>query len=98
MTAQQACDAHEPRLQSETADGIQRVLVDLEKLREANRVEDFPDVGLEADEAQIAAVLAERTFLKIVRFLPFTDPRIQSGQMPEFSRETFRAILPIVTR
>jgi hypothetical protein len=49
-------------------------------------------------KAQIAAVLAERSFLKIVRFLPFTDPRIQSGQMPEFSRETFRAILPIVTR
>lgn len=49
-------------------------------------------------KAQIAAVLAERTFLKIVRFLPFTDPRIQSGQMPEFSRETFRVILPIVTR
>jgi hypothetical protein len=49
-------------------------------------------------KAQIAAVLAERTFLKIVRFLPFTDPRIQSVQMPEFSRETFRAILPIVTR
>ena len=49
-------------------------------------------------KAQIAAVLAERAFLKIVRFLPLTDPRIQSGQMPEFSRETFRAILPIVTR
>jgi hypothetical protein len=49
-------------------------------------------------KAQIAAVLAERTFLKIGRFLPFTDPRIQSGQMPEFSRETFRIILPIVTR
>jgi hypothetical protein len=48
-------------------------------------------------KAQIAAVLAERTFLKIVRFLPFTDPRIQSGQMPEFSREAFRAILPVVT-
>jgi hypothetical protein len=49
-------------------------------------------------KAQIAAVLAERSFVKIVRFLPFTDPRIQSGQMAEFSRETFRAILPIVTR
>ena len=49
-------------------------------------------------KAQIAAVVAERSFLKIVRFLPFTDPRIQSGQMPEFSRATFRAILPIVTR
>lgn len=49
-------------------------------------------------KAQIAAVLAERSFVKIVRFLPFTDRRIQSGQMPEFSRETFRAILPIVSR
>jgi hypothetical protein len=49
-------------------------------------------------KAQIAAVLAERSFVKIVRFLPFTDQRIQSGQMPEFSRETFRAVLPIVTR
>jgi len=49
-------------------------------------------------KAQIAAVLAERNFLKIVRVLPLTDPRNQSGQMPEFSRETFRAILPIVTR
>src|ERR1051325_8962772 len=48
-------------------------------------------------KAQIAAVLAERSFVKIVRFLPFTDSRMQSGQVPEFSRETFRAILPIVT-
>jgi hypothetical protein len=49
-------------------------------------------------KAQIAAVLAERSFVKIVRFLPFTDPRIQSGQIPEFSCESFRSILPIVTR
>lgn len=49
-------------------------------------------------KAQIAAVLAERSFVKIVRFLPFTDLRMQSGQIPEFSRETFRAILPIVTQ
>jgi hypothetical protein len=48
-------------------------------------------------KAQIAAVIAERAFLKIVRCLPLTDPRIQSGQMPEFSREVFRAVLPIVT-
>ncbi len=49
-------------------------------------------------KAQIAAVLAERSFVKIVRFLPCGDPRMQLGQIPEFSRETFRAILPIVTR
>ena len=49
-------------------------------------------------KAQIAAVLAERSFVKIVRFLPCSDPRMQSGLIPEFSRETFQAILPIVTR
>jgi hypothetical protein len=49
-------------------------------------------------KAQIAAVLAERSFVKIVRFLSCNDPKIQSGQIPEFSRETFQAILPIVTR
>ena len=48
-------------------------------------------------KAQIAAVLSERSHVKILSFLPFTDPRIQSGQIPEFCRETFRAILPIVT-
>lgn len=48
-------------------------------------------------KAQIAAVLAERSFVKIVRFLPCTDPRLQSGLMPEFSGETFQAILPIIT-
>ena len=48
-------------------------------------------------KAQIAAVLAERSFVKIVRFLPFTDPRVQSGFMPEFSRETFQSLLPIIT-
>jgi len=35
--------------------------------------------------------------VKIVRFLPLNDPRIRSGQVPEFSRETFRALLPVVT-
>lgn len=48
-------------------------------------------------KAQIAAVLAERRFLKIVRFVPMTDRRLQGGQLPDLSRETFRAILPIVT-
>lgn len=48
-------------------------------------------------KAQIAAVLAERRFVKIVRFVPMTDLRLQAGQLPDLSRETFRAILPIVT-
>lgn len=48
-------------------------------------------------KAQIAAVLAERRFLKVVRFVPMTDPRLQAGRLPELSREAFRAMLPIVT-
>lgn len=48
-------------------------------------------------KAQIASVLAERRFIKIVRFVPMTDARLQAGMLPELSRETFRSILPIVT-
>ena len=47
-------------------------------------------------KAQIAAVIAERSFLKIVRFLPFDDPRVQGGRLAELSRDVFRAMLPIV--
>jgi len=43
-------------------------------------------------------VVAERSFLKIVRFRPFTDPRIQSGSDAGIQPRDFRAILPIVTR
>jgi hypothetical protein len=48
-------------------------------------------------KAQVAAVLAERSFLKIMGCLPLTDPRIQAGQLPQFGCDTFRALLPIVT-
>lgn len=47
-------------------------------------------------KAQIAAVLAERSILKIVRFLPFADPRVRHGELAELTRETFRDMLPIV--
>jgi hypothetical protein len=47
-------------------------------------------------KAQIAAVLAERSILKIVRFLPLDASRVRSGALAELSRESFRAMLPIV--
>jgi hypothetical protein len=47
-------------------------------------------------KAQIAAVLAERPILKILRFVSLGDPRITRGGLAELSRETFRAMLPIV--
>lgn len=48
-------------------------------------------------KAQIASVLAERRFIKIVRFVPMVNPRLQAGFLPELSREAFRSMLPIVT-
>jgi hypothetical protein len=48
-------------------------------------------------KAQIASVLAERRFLKIVRFVPLTDARVQSGQLAELSREAFKAMLPVIS-
>ena len=47
-------------------------------------------------KAQIAAVVAERSFVKVVRFLPLGDPRIGAGALAELSREVFQAMLPIV--
>lgn len=47
-------------------------------------------------KAQIAAVLAERSFMKVVRCMPLTDPRIGVGDVPRMTCETFRSLLPIV--
>lgn len=48
-------------------------------------------------KAQIAAVLAERSSVKVVRCWPFAEPRVQSGQLPQVVCDTFRAMLPMVT-
>ncbi|GKS66003.1 hypothetical protein YTPLAS72_33070 [Nitrospira sp.] len=48
-------------------------------------------------KAQIAAVLAERSFMKVVRCVPFNDPGIQAGQLAQVACGTFRSMLPIVT-
>jgi len=47
-------------------------------------------------KAQVAAVVAERSILKIVRFLPLGDARVQRGALPDLSREAFQSMLPIV--
>lgn len=49
-------------------------------------------------KAQIAAVLAERSFMKVVRCVPFGDSNIQSGQLAQLACGSFRSMLPIVTR
>ena len=47
-------------------------------------------------KAQIAAVISERSFLKVVTFLPLDDARVRSGALAEVSREAFRSMLPLV--
>ncbi|MBH0201798.1 MAG: hypothetical protein HP496_05730 [Nitrospira sp.] len=48
-------------------------------------------------KAQIAAVLAERSFLKVVRCVPLGDPRVREGQLAQLACETFRSLVPLVT-
>ncbi|HEY5627274.1 MAG TPA: hypothetical protein VIR79_04975 [Nitrospira sp.] len=48
-------------------------------------------------KAQIAAVVAERPFLKIARFLPLDDLTIRDGDLAKFARETFLTMKPILT-
>ena len=48
-------------------------------------------------KAQIAAVLAERSCVKVVRCWPFTEPNVRAGHLSQVVCETFRTMLPIVT-
>jgi hypothetical protein len=48
-------------------------------------------------KAQIAAVLAERSFLKVVRCVPFGDPRVREGRLAQMACDTFRSLHPLVT-
>ena len=61
-----------------------------------NRGEGFTLPITHDRKAQIAAVLAERSILKVIRFLPFADSRVRQGKLAELTRETFRDMLPIV--
>jgi hypothetical protein len=47
--------------------------------------------------AQIAAVVAERSYLKIIRFMTVDDARVKGGELDAVSRQAFRAMRPIVT-
>lgn len=48
-------------------------------------------------KAQIAAVVAERSFLKVVRFIPLDDPLVQAGELARLSREAFLSMKPILS-
>lgn len=48
-------------------------------------------------KAQVAAVIADRSFLKIVRFVPVDDPRVKAGELATVARVAFHAMRPIMT-
>lgn len=48
-------------------------------------------------KASLVAVVAERPFLKILRFVAMDDARMVSGDWSELGRETFRAMRPIIS-
>lgn len=48
-------------------------------------------------KAKIAAVLAERTHMKIGRYIPLDDPSIRRGELAALGREAFLAMKPIVS-
>jgi hypothetical protein len=48
-------------------------------------------------KAQIAAIVAERSRIKIVRCVSFEDASVRDGHLSQVACETFRAMLPVIT-
>lgn len=47
--------------------------------------------------AQVLAVLSERRFFKLARFIPHHDAIMSKGRLVEAGCEAFRAVLPVIT-
>jgi hypothetical protein len=48
-------------------------------------------------KARVGAVIAERSFLKILRFVPIAEFESLQDGLPDLGRDTFRSMLPLVT-
>ncbi|TLY16849.1 MAG: hypothetical protein E6K69_03230 [Nitrospirae bacterium] len=48
-------------------------------------------------KSEVAAVLSDRPFFKVARFVSPDDPAVLEGRIVEIGRDTFRAVLPIIT-
>ena len=48
-------------------------------------------------KVDLVALLSNRSFLKIARFVPFDDPAVQSGHLDAIGRSTLRELLPVIT-
>ena len=47
--------------------------------------------------SEVAAVLANRPFFKLARFVPFSDPAVLNGETQHLAHQALRAVLPVVT-
>ncbi len=47
-------------------------------------------------KSEVAAVLANRSFFKLARFIPMTDPLVQTGEIVSEGQSVFRAMLSII--
>jgi hypothetical protein len=47
---------------------------------------------------EVAAVLSDRPFFKLARFVPMDDPIIRQGRLVQAAREAFVAMLPVIAR
>ena len=47
---------------------------------------------------EIAAVLSNRPFFKLARFVPLDDPIVRQGRVAQAAQETFRALLPVIVK
>ena len=45
----------------------------------------------------VTALLDRRSFVKLARFVPFDDPVVRAGRIPEVGRQTLRDFLPVIT-
>jgi hypothetical protein len=48
-------------------------------------------------KVDLVALLSDRSFLKLARFVPFDDPGVREGRVPEIGRDTLRLLLPIIS-
>ena len=63
--------------------------------------ENGPGVTLELTgdrKPEVSAVLANRPFFKLAKFVTFDDPAIFKGDFIQLGRNAFHAILPVITR
>jgi hypothetical protein len=49
-------------------------------------------------KSEVAAVLSNRPFFKLARFVPIDDPVVREGRLAQAGREAFGALLPVIAR